>query len=589
MINLALRVLRCLNKSSIYKIFYLQLVTILIGLLSAFSAILIAPFIILISGEDLTINNPFFQKVFNLISIFNNDSLFLYVSIIFVSFYILSILLTLAFTFLNLKWIQDINVFFQKNLYSFFINKNWLFHSDISSKEIISKIHSDTERLGNTVILPFINLISNFLISLIIIFAVFLVDFNVALISISTFSLFYLFFYYFFKKKLRKAGDTVTRVYPYYFKSMFEGFSSIKDVILFDKKNFFKNLFSENVTNLKNANITQLYLIQIPRSLIEIIFFILLIGFILALMKFYNFKFAEIGAMIAFYGICALKVIPALQKIFNSFASINSNISAFINIEMDLINAKKISLKTEINETHQKIKFQKTIKLNDVTFTYPSNKKAGIFNVNMTIPYGSKIGIVGKTGSGKSTLLDLILGFITTDQGEIKVDETIINNKNIKFWQKNLSYVPQNFFIYEGTIKSNIGFGLDESLIENEKIYNSLLLAELNEFKGKENFNVGENGKRLSGGQKQRIGIARAIYKNSEIIILDEATSALDTITERNILKNLDNNENIKTTIIVSHRFETLKMCDKLYFIENGKVEELKNFEELISKYKDNK
>tara|TARA_A100000164_G_C21894455_1_gene767112 strand:- start:31 stop:1800 length:1770 start_codon:yes stop_codon:yes gene_type:complete len=589
MINLALRVLKCLNKSSIYKIFYLQLVTILIGLLSAFSAILIAPFIILISGEDLSINNPFFQKVFNLISIFNNDSLFLYVSIIFVSFYILSILLTLVFTFLNLKWIQDINVFFKKNLYSFFINKNWLFHSDISSKEIISKIHSDTERLANTVILPFINLISNFLIALIIIFAVFLVDFKVALISISIVSLFYFFFYYFFKKKLRKAGDTVTRVYPYYFKSMFEGFSSIKDVILFDKKNFFKNLFSENVTNLKNANITQLYLTQIPRSLIEIIFFILLIGFILALIKFYNFKFAEIGAMIAFYGICALKVIPALQKIFNSFASINSNLSAFINIEMDLINAKKISLKNEINEIHQKIKFQKTIKLNDITFTYPSNKKAGIFNVNMTIPYGSKIGIVGKTGSGKSTLLDLILGFITPNKGEIKVDETIINNKNIKFWQKSLSYVPQNFFIYEGTIKSNVGFGLDEILIENEKIQNSLLLAELIEFRDNENFNVGENGKRLSGGQKQRIGIARAIYKNSEILILDEATSALDTITERNILKNLDNNENIKTTIIVSHRFETLKMCDKLYFIENGKVEELKNFEELMSKYKDNK
>ena len=114
MINLILRILRCLNKSSIYKIFYLQLVTIVIGLLSVFSAILIAPFIILVSGEKLTMNNPFFQKVLNFISIFENDNLFLYVSIIFVSFYILSILLTLVFTYLNLKWIQDINVFFQK-------------------------------------------------------------------------------------------------------------------------------------------------------------------------------------------------------------------------------------------------------------------------------------------------------------------------------------------------------------------------------------------------------------------------------------------------------------------------------------------
>ena len=171
----------------------------------------------------------------------------------------------------------------------------------------------------------------------------------------------------------------------------------------------------------------------------------------------------------------------------------------------------------------------------------------------MTIPYGSKIGIVGKTGSGKSTLLDLILGFIAADKGEIKVDDTTINKKNIKFWQKNLSYVPQNFYIYEGTVKSNIAFGLNENLIENDKIYNSLALAELNEFIGNENFDVGENGKKISGGQKQRIGIARAVYKNSEVLILDEATSSLDTITERNILKNLNNNKNIKTTIIVSH------------------------------------
>ena len=205
MINLIFRILKCLNKGSIYKIFYLQLVTILIGLLNAFSAILIAPFIILISGENLTINNPFFQKVFNFIGIFDTDNLVLYVSLVFISFYILSILLTLVLNYLNLKWIQDINIFFQKNLYTFFINKNWLFHSDISSTDIISKIHADTPRLTNLIILPFINMFSNFLISLIIIFAILLVDFNVALISIITFSLFYLFFYYFFKKKIKKS------------------------------------------------------------------------------------------------------------------------------------------------------------------------------------------------------------------------------------------------------------------------------------------------------------------------------------------------------------------------------------------------
>ena len=250
---------------------------------------------------------------------------------------------------------------------------------------------------------------------------------------------------------------------------------------------------------------------QIPRSLIEH-FFCFIDCFYTFINEIYDFKFAEIGAMIAFYGICAIKVIPALQK-FYSFASISSNISAFINIEMDLINAKKMALKNEINETNQKIKFQKKIQLNDITFTYPSNKNAGIFNVNMEIPYGSKIGIVGKTGSGKSTLLDLILGFIIADEGKIKVDNIVIDNKNVKFWQNNLSYVPQNFFIYEGTVRSNIAFGIDESLIENHKIRNSLLLSELNEFIDNENYDVGENGKKISGGQKQRMVLQEQFIK----------------------------------------------------------------------------
>ena len=589
MIKLISRVIKCLNRNSINKLIKLQIVTVILAFLNVVSAVLIAPFIMLISGKDLNINNSFFQNIFNFIKSFETTNLLLFVSIIFVIIYIFSILLTLLLSYLNLNWIQEINLSFQKNLYNFFINKNWLFHSEVSSKDIVSKIHTDTIRLTSTVILPFINLISNLFISSAIVLAIFLVDFKVALLSSITFLLFYTFFYFFFKKKLRVAGDTMTKTYPNYFKSMFEGLTSIKDVILFDKKNFYKDFFYSNASKIKNVNIIQSYLIQIPRSLVEIIFFTLLIIFIFLLMEIYNYEFAEIGAIIAFYGICAIKLIPSFQKIFNSFASINSNISAFFNIEEDLINAKKIFKENNQIETEKKIKFQNEIEIKNVTFRYPSNTKAGVFNVNMSIPSGSKIGIVGKTGSGKSTLLDLILGFINPESGEIRIDNVNINNNNIKLWQKNLSYVPQNFYIYEGTVKSNIAFALNESLIETDKLNKSLELAELKEFIGNEDLNVGESGKRISGGQKQRIGIARAIYKNSELLILDEATSALDKITEKKILENLQNYKNIKTIIIVSHRFETLKMCDKFYFLDGGKVNELKNFEELTSKYIDKK
>ena len=238
------------------------------------------------------------------------------------------------------------------------------------------------------------------------------------------------------------------------------------------------------------------------------------------------------------------------------------------------------------DQINKKLNFNRSIKLENLSFSYPTNKQMGIFDVNIEIPYGSKVGIVGKTGSGKSTLLDIILGFISPDKGNIKVDDIIVNEQNVKYWQKNLSYVPQNFYIYEGDIASNVAFSEDEKLINKEKIKSSLIFSELKEFIGYEKINVGENGKKLSGGQKQRIGIARAIYRDSEIIILDEATNALDSITEKKILDNIEAHETIKTILIVSHRFETLKMCDKFYFIENGKVEKFENFEDLMTKYK---
>ena len=588
MFNIFSRIFACLDRSSIIKLINLQFFNLFIGILNIISAVLIAQFVILISGHNLKLENVFLQKTLNYLNFLLSSNLLLYVSIALVFFYVLTILLNLILSYFNLKWMQDLNVSFQKKLYNYYLEKKWIFHADNSSKEIISKIHTDTNRLSNTIILPFLDLFSSLLISSIIITAIFIVDLKVALISLALFVSFYSFFYFLFKKKLRIAGDITTKTYPIYFKSLFEGFTSIKDVILFDKKDYFKNSFSNSVDKLREASIIQSYLLQIPRNLIEAIFFTLLIGIIFLSINYYGYEFTEIGAIIAFYGICAIKIIPALQKIFRSMSSINSNLSAFENIENDLIKNKSTSLKNNNIEkqTNEKIDFKNSIKLENVSFSYPTNKKAGIFNVNMNIPYGSKVGIVGKTGSGKSTLLDIILGFIHPSKGNIKVDNQEINKENVRFWQKNLSYVPQNFFIYEGDIENNISFSTNKNLIDKEKLLSSMHLAELREFVGHEKINVGENGKKLSGGQKQRVGIARAIYKNSEIIVLDEATNSLDSITEKNILKNLEENKRIKTLIIVSHRFETLKMCDKFFFIENGKVEELMSFNDLTKKYK---
>jgi len=176
-------------------------------------------------------------------------------------------------------------------------------------------------------------------------------------------------------------------------------------------------------------------------------------------------------------------------------------------------------------------------------------------------------------GNGKRVL--------NIEKGKFTVDGKEIGKSQISSWQKNISIVPQNFFISEGNLKQNIAFGCLEEHIDEEKIKDCLKIVCLNEFVNNLDLNLGENGERVSGGQAQRVAIARALYNNPEILILDEATSALDTTTEKKIFKNLKDYK-IETIIIVSHRIETLNTCDDIYSMDEGSLVRLKNYDELL-------
>lgn len=299
-----------------------------------------------------------------------------------------------------------------------------------------------------------------------------------------------------------------------------------------------------------------------------------------------NYQFQKLGPLIAFYGICVLKLLPAFQKIFQSYSVIVSHASAFENIEQDLIEAKKIKDLSINDNTSKKLIFKKEIELKNVTFKYPGKRNKGLLDINLKIQKGQKVGIVGKTGSGKSTMIDLLCGFLDFNHGKFIIDGVNLDKDKISGWQKNISLVPQNFFISDVSLKNNIAFGSLEKNIDEDRIKECLKTACLDEFIDNLDLNLGENGERVSGGQAQRVAISRAIYNNPDVLILDEATSALDTNTEKKLFENLKEKENIKTIIIVSHRIETLKECDTIYFIEQGILKKLKDYDELLQTYK---
>jgi len=219
--------------------------------------------------------------------------------------------------------------------------------------------------------------------------------------------------------------------------------------------------------------------------------------------------------------------------------------------------------------------FKSKIKIKNLKYKYSEKLNYILNNINLNISKGEFIGIIGSSGSGKSTLVDLLMGLLTPSSGEICIDNININDDKSS-WQRKIGYVPQNIFLIDDSIKNNIAFGIEGDKIDelklNKAIEESQLKAFINSLEIGFETKVGERGAQISGGQLQRIGIARALYNDPEILILDESTASLDTLTENGIMDSINKLKGEKTIIMISHRFSSLKDCDKIYEIRDGKI-----------------
>jgi ABC-type bacteriocin/lantibiotic exporter with double-glycine peptidase domain len=264
----------------------------------------------------------------------------------------------------------------------------------------------------------------------------------------------------------------------------------------------------------------------------------------------------------------------------------------FSSFSLDLIH-KDLEKKPVVEDysDRNQIFLTKSITLKNITFIYPNSKQPSLSNINISIKAYDKIGIFGASGSGKSTLVDIITGLLEPNLGAMSIDEVFINKNNRYMWQKNIAYVPQQTYLNDASIASNIAFGSVLQNIDYKAVINAAKIADLHDFvenqlENKYDTIVGGGGILLSGGQRQRIGIARAFYKNSNVIILDEATNALDYETEKRIIKSINDIKYKVTVIIISHRFNTLQGCNKIFILKKGKLINQGSYDEILKKNK---
>jgi ABC-type bacteriocin/lantibiotic exporter with double-glycine peptidase domain len=362
-------------------------------------------------------------------------------------------------------------------------------------------------------------------------------------------------------------------------KKVLQTLEAIREIIVFDKLSFFKPIIKEGAQEYCKVN-SRIYLVMLFSPKVVELFAVVSILVIFLFNNFNHSSLENLANILVLFAVALYRLVPSLNRIILSINSIRSYAFTFVHFEK--INKELRAQQTDDIEVHpslkqEKLTFNKKIEFKNISFNYPNVEQETLLDLNLTIQKGENIGIIGQSGSGKSTFLNIVLRLLQEQQGAVLVDDQKIDQQHVSAWYKIISYVPQNIYLMEGDIESNIAFGVPKDKVDLQLLNYVIEAAQLKSFvsglpKGIHT-NIGDKGVKISGGQRQRIGIARALYNKAQVLIFDEATSALDTETENQLTDSIRAlYEQHVTIIIVAHRLETLKYCNKIYKMDAGKL-----------------
>jgi ATP-binding cassette, subfamily B, bacterial PglK len=457
---------------------------------------------------------------------------------------------------------------------------------DRNSSEIGKNVLNEVDGLVGRVISPALRLIAGSLMVLAIVGLLMFVDPLVTILSAGLLGCSYAFIYLKLRERLRRHGEDMMHAFGERFRVAQEATGGIKDVKLLGLEDSYIGIYETAAYKTARSSSSLGVISELPRFALEAITFGTLLALVLLLLLRSGGDIADIVPTLGVFAFSVMRLLPALQQIYNSLATIRGGRAILDNITTDYLAGKA---GTAVSQTSTApLRLEQKLELSQVGFSYASAGRAALHGLDMVIPARTTVGIVGGTGAGKTTLVDLVLGLLIADAGEIRVDGTAITAENLRAWQKTLGYVPQAIFLTDDTVAANIAFGVPKDQIDMAAVERAARTAALHEFVLAElplgyGTVVGERGIRLSGGQRQRIGIARALYRDPTLLIMDEATSALDNITERVVMEAVQNIRADKTIILIAHRLTTVKTCDAIFLMEQGRIVAQGTYDELVA------
>ena len=555
-------------------------------LLSAFAEVVslgaLLPFLGILTAPEAVFNYRIVARVAHALGITSARELLLPLTIAFVAIALLAGAIRMLQLWVSSRFTFSTGADLSIEVYRRTLYQPYHVHVARNSSEVISGI---TNKVGGTVLgvlLPLMLLISSGMLLVAIPVALIAIDPVVALVGTGGFGAGYAMITWLSRRRLRRNSQRIADEYTRVVKALQEGLGGIRDVLLDGTQPVYCEVYRQADQVLRRAQGDNVFIGQSPRFAMEAL------GMVLIAALAYVLSHQAHGAMKALPVLGALalgaqRLLPALQQAYAAWASMaGSHASLAATIEL-LDQPLPVEL---MSPAPAPLPLRSAIRFRGVRFRYASEGPWVLDGLDLTIPKGARIGLVGGTGSGKSTTLDLLMGLLVPTEGEVMVDGQVVTGTLARAWQRSIAHVPQSIYLADTTMAENIAFGVPRPDIDMARVRDAARQAQIADFIESRpdgyDAHVGERGVRLSGGQRQRIGIARALYKRASVLVLDEATSALDNETERSVMQAIEGLQRNLTILLIAHRLSTVRHCDTIAELEHGRIVAQAPYEELL-------
>jgi len=542
---------------------------------------MVVPFLAVITSPETIFTHPWSQPFIKMLELNSPEQLILPLCLMFAFTAILSGLTRLCLLWFQTRLGNSIGNDIGSSAYRRTLYQPYKVHMARNSSEIIAALMTKVNTTIYYIIIPLFMLISSIVVVLSVLIFLFIMDPFLTFITILSVGFMYLLVILLTKKRLASNSQLVTEKTNGVAKIVQEGLGGIRDVLIDGLQETYYKIHKRIDGQLRYALSNITIMGGAPRPVIEAFSMVLICLLAYSSTSSGN----DTSLLLPILGVIAMaaqRLLPLVQQGYSSWTSILGGRESLLDI-LELLDQPLPDY--DLSKTISNLPFESHLSLKDLNFRYSPKEALVLKKINLKIARGSKVGFIGTTGSGKSTLLDIIMGFLAPTSGQICVDDVLLDERNQREWQSRIAHVPQTIFLTDATIAENIALGVKKKDIDWIKLKEVAEIAQISDFinkipKGYETL-IGEQGVRLSGGQRQRIGIARALYKNSDVLVFDEATSALDNDTEKSVMSAINNLDEDLTVFMVAHRLSSLENCDQIIELNEGLIERITSYDNI--------